>query len=89
MTPAPVMQVTAITWQRGRGNIVIARHYGGYYSVYTHLQEILVDEGDEIGMGEELGTVGESGSLKGPLLHFEIWKGTEKVNPELWLAKHT
>jgi septal ring factor EnvC (AmiA/AmiB activator) len=82
-------QVTAITWQRGRGNIVIARHYGGYYSVYTHLEDVMVNEGDQVSMGEKLGTVGESGSLKGPVLHFEIWKGTEKLNPELWLAKST
>ena len=81
-------KITAITWQRGRGNIVIARHYGGYYTVYTHLQEILVNIGDNVYMGEKLGTVGESGSLKGPLLHFEIWQGAQKkVNPEIWLAK--
>ncbi len=34
--------VTAITWQRGRGNIIIINHLGGYFSVYTHLSQIIV-----------------------------------------------
>ncbi|MFQ5649048.1 MAG: murein hydrolase activator EnvC family protein [bacterium] len=80
-------KVTAIEWQRGLGNIVIIRHYGGYYSVYTHLEEILINLLQEVQMGEVIGNVGESGSLKGPVLHFEIWKGTEKLNPEQWLGK--
>jgi len=80
-------KVTVITWQRGRGNILIVSHYGGYYSVYTHLQEIDVNLMEEVKLGQVLGTVGESGSINGPLLHFEIWKGTSKLNPELWLAK--
>lgn len=81
--------VTAITWQRGRGNIVIVSHYGGYYSVYAHIGEILVNLSEEVEMGQEIGSVGESGSLKGPVLHFEIWKGTDKLNPESWFGKST
>jgi septal ring factor EnvC (AmiA/AmiB activator) len=80
-------RVTAITWQRGRGNIVIVSHYGGYYTVYTHLEEILVDFLEEITMGQVIGTVGESGSIKGPMLHFEVWQGTQKLDPEDWLVK--
>lgn len=79
-------KVTAITWQRGRGNIVIISHYGGYYTVYTHMQEIWVTQLQDVEMGQAIGTVGESGSLSGPMLHFEIWKGTEKLDPEDWLG---
>jgi septal ring factor EnvC (AmiA/AmiB activator) len=79
-------RVTAITWQRGRGNIIIVSHFGGYYTVYTHLQEIWVGLEQEVEMGQTIGTVGESGSLEGPVLHFEIWKGSEKLNPEAWLG---
>ncbi|MFQ5769115.1 MAG: murein hydrolase activator EnvC family protein [bacterium] len=82
-------RVTVITWQRGRGNIIIISHYGGYYTVYTHLEEIYIDLFEEVEMGQIIGNVGESGSLKGPMLHFEIWKGTEKLNPESWLGKQT
>ncbi len=80
-------KVTAITWQRGRGNIIIVSHYGGFYSVYTHLEEISVDLLQDVELGQALGTVGESGSVDGPLLHFEIWQGTSKLDPEHWLAK--
>jgi len=79
--------VTAITWQRGRGNIIIINHFGGYYTVYTHLSEILVSMGEKVSEGQVIGRIGDSGSLKGPMLHFEIWKGTQNINPEKWLRK--
>ncbi|MDZ7261398.1 MAG: peptidoglycan DD-metalloendopeptidase family protein [candidate division KSB1 bacterium] len=79
-------RVTAITWQRGRGNIVIVNHQGGYYTVYTHLAEIRVGLNQEVEMGQVLGTVGESGSLEGPMLHFEIWKTNQVLDPEDWLS---
>ncbi len=82
-------KVTAIEWQRGLGNIVIIKHYGGYYSVYTHLEQISVNLMQDVSMGNIIGNVGESGSIKGPVLHFEIWKGTDKLNPEEWLGKNT
>ena len=79
--------VTAITWQRGRGNIVIVNHFNGYYTVYTHLAEILVRVGQEVATGEVVGRVGDAGSLSGPMLHFEIWKETNPIDPEAWLGK--
>ena len=79
--------ITAITWQRGRGNIVIVNHFGGYYTVYTHLSQILVSLGDRVKTGEVIGKVGDTGSLSGPVLHFEIWKEKSPVNPMKWLRK--
>jgi len=78
--------ITAITWQRGRGNIVIVSHFGGYYTVYTHLSRIFVQIDDEVKIGQVIGEVGDSGSLKGPMLHFEIWQNNKVVNPEKWLS---
>jgi len=79
--------ITAITWQRGRGNIVIVNHYGGYYTVYTHLSQILVNIGDQVSTGDVIGKVGDTGSLSGPVLHFEIWKEKSPVNPLKWLRR--
>ena len=79
--------VTAITWQRGRGNILIIDNYGGYYTVYAHLSEIDVVPGQKVRQGEEIGKVGNSGSLSGAMLHFEIWKNTKIINPERWLKR--
>ncbi len=78
--------VTAITWQRGRGNIVIINHLGGYFTVYTHLSQILVQIDEQINTGQIIGRVGDTGSLSGPMLHFEIWKSNEVLNPEEWLS---
>ncbi|MBD3289512.1 peptidoglycan DD-metalloendopeptidase family protein [candidate division KSB1 bacterium] len=78
--------VTAITWQRGRGNIVIVNHFGGYYTVYTHLSKINVKTDQQVSMGQVLGEVGDSGSLKGPMLHFEIWQNNKVLDPMSWLS---
>ena len=78
--------VQAITWQRGRGNIIIISHDDGFYTVYTHLAEILVETNQFVQEGQVIGTVGDSGSLNGPVLHFQIWENTQNLNPEDWLA---
>lgn len=79
-------QVQTITWQRGSGNIVIISHGDGFYTVYTHLEEIRVSQDDPVRQGQAIGTVGESGSFNGPVLHFQIWKNTHNLNPEEWLG---
>ncbi len=79
-------QVQTITWQRGRGNIVIISHDDGYYTVYTHLAEIEVNLQQQVKQGQVIGTVGDSGSINGPILHFQIWKNTSNLNPEDWLT---
>jgi murein hydrolase activator len=79
-------QVQTITWQRGSGNIVIVSHGDGYYTVYTHLEEIRVSQDDPVRQGQMIGTIGESGSINGPVLHFQIWKNTHNLDPEEWLS---
>ena len=78
-------QVTKITWLRGYGNTVIVDHRDGYYTVYAHLDQIFIREGQVISGGEMIGRVGQSGSLSGPRLHFEIWAKREKQDPLVWL----
>ncbi len=78
-------QVTKITWLRGYGNTVLVDHRDGYYTVYAHLDQILVREGQVLSGGEMIGRVGQSGSLSGPRLHFEIWAQREKQDPLGWL----
>lgn len=76
-------EVSTIWWLPSFGNLVIVNHAGGYRTVYAHLSEISVNEGDKVGNGEQIGRSGES--LSGPMLHFEIWKDREKQDPEKWL----
>jgi septal ring factor EnvC (AmiA/AmiB activator) len=73
-------------WFRGYGQIVIVDHGDGYFTVSGHLAEIFVEVGDGVGEGDTLGTVGETGSLTGPALYFEIRAGGEPMDPADWLA---
>lgn len=77
-------EVATINWLPGYGNLIILNHQNGYRTVYTHLGEITVVQGQTVAEGAEIGTSGDS--IDGPRLHFEIWKEREKQNPELWLS---
>ena len=68
------------------GAIVVLNHGDGYYTLYGHLSDILVTQGQEVQPGQPVGRVGDSGtSLKGTVLHFEVRKGGAALNPEDWL----
>lgn len=67
------------------GQLVIVNHGEGYYSLYAHCSAILVARGQEVAAGQVIARVGDTGSLKGSVLHFEIRKGRAAVNPEEWL----
>jgi murein hydrolase activator len=54
--------------------------------VYAHLSEISVSEGDLVREHDQLGKSGEA--LSGPLVHFELWKDREKLDPLQWLEPH-
>ncbi len=77
--------VAAIDWLPGYGNVIIVSHKNDYRTVYGHVSEIFVSEGDKIKSGSVLALVDEG--IDGYVLHFEIWKGRDKQNPEVWLAK--
>ena len=67
------------------GEIVILNHGDSYYTLYAHLSDITVSVGQEVATGQTIGRSGETGSLKGPILHFEVRKGGTALNPEDWL----
>lgn len=73
-------------WFRGYGRMVIIDHGEGWFTVCAHLDEVDVSVGDAVTTGQRLGTVGDTGSLAGPLLYFEIRRGSEPVDPTRWLA---
>jgi septal ring factor EnvC (AmiA/AmiB activator) len=77
--------VAYISWLRGYGTFIILEHGGGYYSLYSHLDDICVETDQYVLAGEILGTVGETGSLSGPMLHFELRSGKEQLDPVPWL----
>lgn len=72
-------------WFRGYGRIVIVDHGEGFHTISGHLDEIEVEVGEKVRESEVLGTVGETGSLGGPSLYFEVRRNGDPVDPEDWL----
>ncbi len=72
-------------WFAGYGRMLILDHGEGYFSVSGHLDEIVVAVGDVLAAGDAIGSAGETGSLSGPRLYFEIRKGAEALDPADWL----
>ncbi len=69
----------------GVGGLVVLNHGDGYYTIYSHLSEVNVATGSEVPAGAVIGRSGEEGSLKGPVLHFEVRKGSAALDPAGWL----
>ncbi len=65
----------------GYGKIVLIDHGGGYISLYSHLSTTTVENGDHVGEGSVIGKVGQTGSAKEPMLHFEVRESGKAVNP--------
>ncbi len=63
------------------GFSVVVDHGGGLFSMYFHLDEVSVKEGDTIGKGAVIGTVGSSGRATGPHLHLGVRFVNMRVNP--------
>ncbi len=69
---------------RGYGNLVVIDHGGGYVSLYGHLKKISIPESAIVKRGSVVGLIGDSGSLKGPVLFFGIRKNGKHVDPGQW-----
>jgi murein hydrolase activator len=72
-------------WFKGYGNLIILDHDNEYFTLYAHVAEILIKEGDDVKQGQRIGTVGDTGSLEGPRLYFEVRYQGKPQNPEQWL----
>jgi murein hydrolase activator len=91
---APIRAVAAGTvayrgWLKGYGNLLVLDHGDGYYTLYAHASQVLVDEGDQVKGGDLVGRVGETGSVEGPRLHFEVRYQSRAEDPQLWLRRRS
>lgn len=73
--------VTAHFSKHGYGREVIIDHGFGYISRYAHLQEILVEPGDQVKRGQVIGELGSTGRSTGPHLHYEVHFNNKTINP--------
>ncbi len=69
----------------GLGYHVIIQHADGSRTVYAHLSQIYVSQGQYVSQGETVGALGDSGYATGPHLHFELWIGGVPVDPLAYL----
>lgn len=69
----------------GYGLYMWVRHKYGFRTRYSHLQSVDVSEGDEVYQGQRVGRLGSTGISTGPHLDFQIWLGTDVVDPSAFL----
>lgn len=74
-------------WFKGYGNMIIIDHGHNYYTVYAHTDELFKQKGDRVETDEVIATVGESGSMIGSKLHFEVRHHGNPINPLIWIKK--
>lgn len=72
-------------WNGGYGNSVTIRHVGTMETVYAHMNEVLVKEGDEVNAGDVIGYSGSTGDAVGDELHFEVRIDGQHVDPMEYL----
>ena len=70
----------------GYGNIIIVGHGMYYHSLYGHLDEIISSAGKTVRSGQIIGRSGDSGSVKGEALYFEIRYKGKPIEPIAWLS---
>jgi septal ring factor EnvC (AmiA/AmiB activator) len=75
------------SWLKGYGNVIIVDHGDNYYTVYAHTEELFASKGDIVEKGQVVATVGDTGSLIGPSLHFEVRHHGKPVDPLKWIKK--
>jgi len=66
---------------KGFGHLVLIRHEGDLVTAYAHLDRVLVKKDSVLRQGDMIGTVGKTGNVSSPQLHFEIREGGKPVNP--------
>lgn len=76
--------VSGIQYVPGHETTVILQH-GNFYTVYSNLTEVNLSRGARVKAGQVLGRVSTNPISNAPELHFEVWYGTQRLNPSNWL----
>jgi septal ring factor EnvC (AmiA/AmiB activator) len=80
-------EVIYADWFQGYGKLLVVAHADGVHTLYAHAQDLLVGVGERVGESQRIGTVGSSGSVTEPALHFEVRKAGRAVDPLAYLAE--
>jgi septal ring factor EnvC (AmiA/AmiB activator) len=79
-------EVVKADWFKGYGKLVIIDHKDGMYTLYGNLSQLDVNNGDRVEAGQTIGLAGDTGSLRGAKLYFEVRRNGEAEDPLQWLA---
>jgi septal ring factor EnvC (AmiA/AmiB activator) len=77
--------VEFVDWLSGYGRCVILNHGDGYYTLYAHCSRVLVAQGARVSEGQRIAEAGDTDSVKGSCLHFEIRHHEKALDPREWL----
>jgi murein DD-endopeptidase MepM/ murein hydrolase activator NlpD len=68
------------------GKVVVLEHANNMRTMYMHLNSFLVLPGQSVAAGQAIAQSGATGTVTGPHLHFEVWQGAQRIDPQLMLA---
>ncbi|KAB2836239.1 MAG: peptidoglycan DD-metalloendopeptidase family protein [Caedimonadaceae bacterium] len=71
---------------KGFGNLILIKHNDTWMSAYGHMDKILVKQGSKIKKGQKIGTVGQTGYVKTPQLHFELRQASKPIDPTKYIT---
>jgi murein hydrolase activator len=80
-------RVAYADWLPGMGLMLVVDHGGGYMSLYGHNEELFRKVGDPVAAGDVIGSVGDTGGHSQPALYFEVRRGRQPVDPQIWLQR--
>ncbi|MUP36898.1 murein hydrolase activator EnvC family protein [Labilibaculum euxinus] len=80
-------EVTHILSMPGLNNVIIIRH-GEFFSVYSNLSSVTVKKGDIVTSKEKIGVVYTDQAQSQTVLKFQLWKGSTKLDPSVWLYRN-
>jgi septal ring factor EnvC (AmiA/AmiB activator) len=80
-------EVVYTGWLKGYGNLIIIDHGDELFTLYAHVADIHVKEGEEVRQGQRIAAVGDTGALTSPRLYFEVRYRGRPQDPEQWLRQ--
>lgn len=78
-------QIVTVGYDASFGNYIIIKHKHGYYTRYAHMSTTRVNKGDMVTQGQVIGTIGDTGIVTGPHLHYEVHIGSDVVDPAKYI----
>lgn len=80
-------EVAYADWFRGYGKLLIVHHGSKDYTVLSHMSRLTKGEKERVEPGEIVGYAGDTGSMEGCMVHFEVWHEGKPRNPMEWIRK--